>query len=134
MQSYFFWDTQFYVAFQFWETETTLQYVITFIALCCIGIVYEYLVKLEKLPNMIVFDDAAVTEIDINESKRFKRFWLNVKQTILHIAKVAVGYFLMLEVMTFNVALILPCMTGYTIGYLLHGAYENGNITEGLKK
>jgi hypothetical protein len=83
---------------------------------------------------MIVLDDAAVTEIDMNESKRFKRFWLNVKQTILHIAKVAVGYFLMLEVMTFNVALILPCMTGYTIGYLLHGAYENGNITEGLKK
>eukprot|EP00128_Syssomonas_multiformis_P010909 Colp12_sorted_trinity150504_noHs@34956 len=89
-----------------WTTTTTGEYVVTWFAMFFFAVVFEWLTT---------FNQKFVNRHPSKASNNSIR----LIQTLLHMARLTLGYVLMLVVMTFNTGLFFAIVGGAGLGYFL---------------
>ncbi|XP_078082743.1 protein SLC31A2 isoform X2 [Mustelus asterias] len=132
MPMHFFVSDQVILLFDFWNVHSVAGMVLTMVIVLLMTVSYEILkvetVNLDKkildlmtaTPN--IQDETAET-LPINpnaqNSSQKRWIWVHVLQSLLHIIRVVLSYFLMLCAMSYNLWVFLSVIAGAGIGYFL---------------
>lgn len=136
MRMYFHTGIVDYILFKGWVARTDLQYVGSMVAIVLMAIVYEALQSfrayLEWRWNSVLAASNGEKLPLVGESNSINGeytvapfiFSVDVTRALLHTVEVALGYFLMLIAMTYNMGLFLAVLVGFFLGNLFFSRYR----------
>lgn len=123
MHMTFYWGKNVTILFSSWRTDSWLSYAISLLVCVLFAAFYQYLEdKRLKLKNMDRAKKSPSSTIEtpllipiIGKRNLGKRFWLG----LLFGVNSAIGYLLMLAVMSFNGGVFIAIVLGLVIGFVL---------------
>uniref|UniRef100_A0A2P2QRJ1 Copper transport protein n=1 Tax=Rhizophora mucronata TaxID=61149 RepID=A0A2P2QRJ1_RHIMU len=132
MHMTFYWGRQVTLLVDSWRTTTWLQYSLTLLACLLASALYQYLEN-RRMRLKVITSAANSAAVPIQQPLLFsqltgrKKCWLGrVAGALLFGLNAAIGYLLMLSVMSFNGGVFLAVVAGLAIGYLFfRGEDEN---------
>mmetsp|Transcript_3927 Transcript_3927/g.5099 ORF Transcript_3927/g.5099 Transcript_3927/m.5099 type:complete len:130 (+) Transcript_3927:72-461(+) len=105
MVMYFSWSTKTTVLFNWWETNTTTEYIFTLLAWFVLGVLLEFFGYLLRDP----------LKRNLTSNPLLSRFYF----TTIYFAKVTLAFAIMLALMSYNVGLFLVIIFGIATGHTL---------------
>ncbi|CAM6091899.1 unnamed protein product [Calypogeia fissa] len=127
MQSVFAWSKEVTMFFSDWTTESMAEYLLTLVAVFFLAMLYQWLTGFHKLlvSRFKAMKDLADKPVDDLEAgstivKGTQRYPKATKLSLALLFGVnsAIGYLLMLAVMSFNAGVFLAVVFGLTVAYL----------------
>ncbi|XP_050366877.1 copper transporter 5.1 [Argentina anserina] len=129
MHMTFYWSRQVTLLFDSWKTTTWLGYALTLLACLIVPAFYQYLedlrvrVRLASLPSTAE-DPIQITLLQgkLGPGGRFSA--VKLAGAAIFAVNSAIGYMLMLAVMSFNGGVFVAIVVGLAVGYLLFRSGE----------
>eukprot|EP01104_Vermistella_antarctica_P020628 TRINITY_DN8903_c0_g1_i1.p1 TRINITY_DN8903_c0_g1~~TRINITY_DN8903_c0_g1_i1.p1 ORF type:complete len:173 (-),score=6.98 TRINITY_DN8903_c0_g1_i1:52-570(-) len=131
MEMYFYQSTNVTVLFSWWQTTTIFEYVITLLICFLLAVIYEALSSL-RLSHRKWCQMSGESFQPLNGGQPNPPRTTIVQQfqyAFLYALQVALAYFIMLIVMTYNYGLCGAVILGYFVGYLCFA--WNRDVSEG---
>uniref|UniRef100_A0A7N0TM00 Copper transport protein n=1 Tax=Kalanchoe fedtschenkoi TaxID=63787 RepID=A0A7N0TM00_KALFE len=132
MHMTFYWGKKVTILFDSWRTDSWTSYAISLAACLLVAAFYQYLedrrIKLKLLASPARSDALThplLRKIQGGGARRAVR----VAGSVMFGVNSAVGYMLMLAVMSFNWGVFLAIVAGLTVGY---GVFRSGDEDEGV--
>ncbi|XP_003407564.2 protein SLC31A2 [Loxodonta africana] len=135
MAMHFIFSNEVVLLFDFWNVHSPTGMALSVVVVLLLAVLYEGIkvgkVKLlhhdlESLPALI--DQELMEETDqesagsdlptVNRTRR-RWFLCHFGQSLIHVAQVVIGYFMMLAVMSYNTWIFLGVVLGSAVGYYL---------------
>ncbi|XP_002516155.2 copper transporter 5 [Ricinus communis] len=132
MHMTFYWSKEVTLLFDSWKTKTWLSYGLTLLVCVITSASYQFLEnrRVQLKVNAANAGSAVGVDEPLLQSKTGGGKWsvARVAGAVLFGVNSAIGYLLMLAVMSFNGGVLLAVVFGLTIGYLLFRS-EDENLT-----
>ncbi|CAI9293849.1 unnamed protein product [Lactuca saligna] len=138
MHMTFYWGTSVTLLFDSWKTDSLFSYSLTLIACLLFSVFYQYMedrrLRFKLLSSSTVSNntDGAVDATPLLNNKIFARGgrWSVGRFTgsVLFGINSALGYFLMLAIMSFNGGVFVAIVVGLAIGYLLFRSGDDEQV------
>ncbi|KAK9076872.1 hypothetical protein SSX86_005206 [Deinandra increscens subsp. villosa] len=138
MHMTFYWGRNVTLLFDSWKTDTWLTYALTLIACLIFSVFYQYMedrrlrFKLISSSSASNTTDGAVDATPLLKTKVFaggSRWTVGrVAGSVLFGINSAIGYFLMLAVMSFNGGVFVAIIVGLAVGYLLFRSGDDEQV------
>ncbi|KAI3754838.1 hypothetical protein L1987_54629 [Smallanthus sonchifolius] len=135
MHMTFYWGRSVTLLFDSWQTDTWLSYTLTLIACLIFSVFYQYMEDRRlrfKLLSSSTASNGAVDATPLLNKKIFaggSRWSVGrVAGSLLFGINSAIGYFLMLAIMSFNGGVFVAIIVGLSIGYLLFRSGEDEQV------
>ncbi|XP_021680154.2 copper transporter 5.1 [Hevea brasiliensis] len=129
MHMTFYWGRQVTLLVDSWRTTTWLGYALTLLVCVVASALYQFLenLRVRMRFKVVVGTGGLAAEEPLLQSKtgRGKLSAARVAQAVLFGMNSAIGYLLMLAVMSFNGGVFVAIVMGLGIGYLLFSEDEN---------
>ncbi|KAI3708999.1 hypothetical protein L2E82_38673 [Cichorium intybus] len=127
MHMTFYWGRDVTLLFDSWKTDSWFSYSLTLIACLLFSVFYQYMedrrLRFKLLSSSAVSNnaDGAVDTTPLLKTKIFARGNRlgRVAGSVLFGINSALGYFLMLAIMSFNGGVFVAIVVGLAVGYLL---------------
>ncbi|KAJ9168145.1 hypothetical protein P3X46_019704 [Hevea brasiliensis] len=132
MHMTFYWSREVTLLVDSWRTKTWLAYALTLLVCLVASALYQFLenLRIHMRFKVIARTDGSAAEEPLLRSKKSKGKWsaARVAGAVLFGVNSAIGYMLMLAVMSFNAGVFVAIVLGLAIGYLLFRS-EDENLT-----
>ncbi|KAH6826345.1 copper transporter 5 [Perilla frutescens var. hirtella] len=125
MHMTFYWGRSVTILFDSWKTDSWLSYFLSLFAVFLFAVFYQYMeerrLRLKLLSVAKAAPPPSATETPLLFHKLRRRKWARHQfaGAILFGVNSAIGYFLMLAVMSFNAGVFVAVVVGLAVGYLL---------------
>ncbi|KAM9642690.1 protein SLC31A2 isoform 1-T1 [Trichechus inunguis] len=135
MQMHFIFSNEVVLLFDFWSVHSPTGMALSVVVILLLAVLYESIkvgkVKLfhhalESLParinkQLIEETDQESADSDLPPVCRTRLRWFlcHFGQSLIHVAQVIIGYFMMLAVMSYNTWIFLGVVLGSAVGYYL---------------
>lgn len=124
MHMTFYWGTKVTILFNSWKTDSWFGYLLTLLACFLVASFYQYMEDRRLRFKSLVSTKPAVRSITGTEAVPLliKRGGVNAPKyatAVLFGINSAIGYLLMLAIMSFNGGVFLAVVLGLAVGYLL---------------
>ncbi|KAI3461555.1 hypothetical protein Pfo_018218 [Paulownia fortunei] len=116
MHMTFFWGKNAEILFSGWPGTRTGMYVLALIFVFVLSFIVEWLSHCRRI-----------------QEERSSNFSGGVIRTIVHGIRIALGYLVMLAVMSFNVGVLIVAVAGHTLGFFLFGSRVFNNSADSEK-
>lgn len=124
MHMTFYWGRDVTLLFDFWKTATWTDYSLTLLACFFFSLFYQYLESFRLRLKSLSSPPKSLSEPLISTGKTTSSRWGKVAGAAIFGANSAVGYMLMLAIMSFNGGVFVAVVVGLTVGYL---AFRSGD-------
>ncbi|KAK4338588.1 hypothetical protein RND71_043075 [Anisodus tanguticus] len=139
MHMTFYWGKKMTILFDFWRTDSWTSYVITLLACFIFSIFYQYMedrrqrfkiLSANSKRNYPPPPNAAVNAPLLYTFPAVGGKWNSARfaTAILFGVNSAIGYFLMLAIMSFNGGVFVAVVLGLSIGYLLFRTGDEDDV------
>jgi len=112
---YFFASTNTTILFLDWTTSSWNSLLIACVGIFVLSLFYEAL----NAFSLYISRLSVTARKTSKQSSCGKAIYLHLLQSLLHVITIIIGYLLMLVVMTFNVWLFIPIVSGCGLGYVV---------------
>ncbi|KAM7093511.1 protein SLC31A2 isoform 1-T1 [Molossus nigricans] len=134
MEMHFIFSDKVVLLFDFWSVHSPAGMALSVLVVLLLAVLYENIkfgkVKLlhHTLVNMPTFTSQQQEETDQDSSSseslpvsrpRLRWFLCHFGHSLIHVAQVVIGYFVMLAVMSYNTWIFLGVVLGSAVGYYL---------------
>ncbi|XP_036288865.1 probable low affinity copper uptake protein 2 isoform X1 [Pipistrellus kuhlii] len=135
METHFFFSDKVVLLFDFWDVQSPAGMALSVLVILLLSVLYESIkfgkAKLlhQNLVSMSTCTSQQNEETDQSSSSsselppastpRLRWFLCHFGQSLIHIAQVVIGYFIMLAVMSYNTWIFLGVVLGSAVGYYL---------------
>ena len=123
MHMTFYWGIKATILFDFWKTDSWLSYILTLLACFVFAAFYQYLEN-RRLQFKSLSSTRGVSAPLIPKSGT--RSAAKAASVLLFGVNAAIGYLLMLAVMSFNGGVFIAIVVGLTVGYLVFRSDDDG--------
>ncbi|KAL8150784.1 hypothetical protein V2J09_020592 [Rumex salicifolius] len=124
MHMTFYWGIQVTVLFDFWKTQTWIDYSLTLLACFLFSVFYQYLdsIRLRLNPSAVAGESASQSPLLVRyTTAKFPEggcAW-RAASAVMFGVNSALGYMLMLAVMSFNGGVLIAVVVGLAVGFFL---------------
>ncbi|KAG8375772.1 hypothetical protein BUALT_Bualt10G0135100 [Buddleja alternifolia] len=125
MHMTFYWGIRATILFDSWKTDSYLNYFLSLFACFLFSVFYQYMEDRRLRIKQFSVSKAPEPSSSVNTPLLFSKFggrnWSASRfaVAILFGINSAIGYFLMLAVMSFNAGVFIAVVVGLAVGYLL---------------
>ena len=123
MHMTFYWGRSVTILFDSWKTDSWLSYFLSLFAVFLFSVFYQYMedrrLRLKLLKPSPPPESSAQTPLLFHKLRARKWAPHQLAGAILFGVNSAIGYFLMLAVMSFNAGVFVAVVVGLAVGYLL---------------
>ncbi|XP_006917189.1 probable low affinity copper uptake protein 2 [Pteropus alecto] len=135
MEMHFIFSDKVVLLFDFWSVHSPAGMALSVLVVLLLAVLYESLKfgkakllhqALESMPTLTSQQLIEETDQDSSSSEslpvsstRLRWFSYHFGQSLIHVAQVVIGYFMMLAVMSYNTWIFLGVVLGSAVGYYL---------------
>lgn len=134
MHMTFYWGIRATILFDSWKTDSWLSYSLSLFACFLFSAFYQYMedrrLRLKLISKKIPATAAAALDAPLLFPKLGGPKWAPSRfaEAILFGVNSAIGYFLMLAVMSFNAGVFIAVVVGLAAGYLIFRGDDDGDV------
>ncbi|GLT74304.1 hypothetical protein SLA2020_461090 [Shorea laevis] len=122
-----YWGKQVTLLFDSWTTDSWLSYSLTLLACFLFASFYQYMEDRRiRFKSLASANSPSTTTPLLYKMRRFKP--AQAASAVLFGFNSAIGYLLMLSIMSFNGGVFLAIVSGLTVGYLLFRGPEDEEV------
>ncbi|GAB4838054.1 hypothetical protein Ancab_027584 [Ancistrocladus abbreviatus] len=126
MHMTFYWGKNVTLLFDWWKTDSWSSYGFTLLVCFIFSAFYQYMedrrLKLRAVATVAPYDPRSSTNTPLLLPYRLRNRWGNPARfatVALFAVDAAIGYLLMLAVMSFNAGVLIAVVLGLSVGYFL---------------
>ncbi|VFQ84753.1 unnamed protein product [Cuscuta campestris] len=126
MHMTFYWGTRVTLLFDFWKTDSATSYALSLIACLVAAVFYQYMEDrrqrfklVSSLETRKASDHPSPIDAPLLHSVSAASRRLNLAGAVLFAINSAIGYLLMLAIMSFNGGVFIAVVSGLAVGYLI---------------
>lgn len=136
MHMTFYWGKNVTILFDFWRTDSWLGYLISLVALFIASVFYQYMEDRRFRFKILAESKPASSESSMETPLLHSKviFGWSLARTataVLFTVNSAIGYMLMLAVMSFNGGVFIAIVVGLGAGYLIFRSGEDDVLVKG---
>ncbi|XP_010535809.1 PREDICTED: copper transporter 5 [Tarenaya hassleriana] len=130
MHMTFYWGKKVTLLFDFWRTDSWLSYFLTLLACFLFSAFYQYMedrrLRFKSLAAYRPPPSSSTAPLIPKPAGSGPRSTARAASTLLFGVNAAIGYMLMLAVMSFNGGVFIAVVVGLTVGYLVFRSGDDG--------